>query len=466
MLRGRAVILAGAGIVAGLWCATGITADHAALGDDAGSITAPALATATAVRIRPVTTGDLVSVYEVSDLSDTTITAVEGAAAGIGAQTTLTSGFSVGMVAVRRGAAYVQQASGSSGLWQYPMGVSAMPVDAMRAVMGDRVASAIGAGGVVMGQTTAGLRGAQQGDVIDLVAASGAIVSFAIGLVATDAEVGGTELVMSPEQAATLGPIQPTRVLVYGTFDRTGIEAALAGRGMYDGELFAGRRIRIRRSWAPPDPDGTLGLARTKQLLGEFDYTLLSSGDVAIDPAWRAAEIVRVDFADIAIRTNCHVAIIADLQAALTEIAQSGLAGAIDLANTNSYGGCYYARFNRVTGNLGFLSRHTWGQPIDMNTLTNAQGTVPKMDCRVVRIFRKHHFAWGGNFLSSDGMHFEWVGEPRDQLLYPSKYCPNLPGGAIAGLTGAGAVDRIDAAMTAADQRSTFFAGDGWGNGD
>jgi hypothetical protein len=47
------------------------------------------------------------------------------------------------------------------------------------------------------------------------------------------------------------------------------------------------------------------------------------------------------------------------------------------------------------------------------------------MDCRTVQIFRKHGFAWGGNFLTPDGMHFEWVGQPRDQYPYPSRFCPN-----------------------------------------
>ena len=58
---------------------------------------------------------------------------------------------------------------------------------------------------------------------------------------------------------------------------------------------------------------------------------------------------------------------------------------------------------------------------LDTNTVSNCQGCVPQMNCDVVRIFRKHGFAWGGNFLMPDGMHFEWVGERRDQLSYPSR---------------------------------------------
>jgi len=451
MLGRRRRALVGLVMVAGF--VVGSVAGPAAFADGIGDVPGPATATVGAVRIRPVTSGDLASVYEVSDLSTTTAQAVQAAAASVGASTTLTTGFSIGMTAVRRGGGYVQQASGPSGLWQYPMGVSAFDVNVLPAIMGDRVASAVGQGTVVMGQTTAELRGAQAGDVIDLVSANGPIVSFAIGLVATDAEVGGTEIVMSLDQAAALVPISYSRVLVYGTFDRTALDLAFAARGLVDGERFAGARIRVRRSWSPMDPDSGLGLARTKVLLGEFDYSLNSSG-VSIDADWRATHIVHVNFTDIGVRSNCNVAIVADLQAALTEVAQAGLAGAIDLANTNSYGGCYTPRFNRVTGNLGFLSRHTWGQPIDMNTVSNAQGAVPKMDCNVVRIFRKHGFAWGGNFLSSDGMHFEWVGEPRDQLAYPSKYCPNQPTGFVQSI--------IATALSSAATRAAFFSDDGW----
>jgi hypothetical protein len=49
-------------------------------------------------------------------------------------------------------------------------------------------------------------------------------------------------------------------------------------------------------------------------------------------------------------------------------------------------------------------------------------------------------------------MHFEWVGEPRHTLQYPSKYCPNLTGGRVQAI----GPPRVRAA------RSTLFADDGF----
>jgi hypothetical protein len=246
-----------------------------------------------------------------------------------------------------------------------------------------------------------------------------------IGVVAPDAVVGGAELVITEGQADLLGVTTVTRVLLHGPFDRASILSSIRSAGLVDSA-----NVRVSPSWGPPNPDGTLGFARTKVLLGEFDFRIVNSQSVALDPSWVAVNIPssRELYGSIAVRARCHRVVRPHLQAAFDEIAATGLSAAIDLRNTNTYGGCWNPRYSRVSAVVGSLSRHAWGMAFDMNTVANAQGREPPgMDCRVVRIFRKHGFAWGGNFLTADGMHFEFVGERRDLWPYPSEYCPNPP---------------------------------------
>ena len=239
-----------------------------------------------------------------------------------------------------------------------------------------------------MGQTTASLRGAAAGDTIDLMAANGSTVTFTIGLVAPDAEIGGTEILISTQQVDLLGATLTTRVLIYGRFDRTALQAALVRRGLY-----ANNAVRVRTSWDAPDPDGTLSLARTKSLLGEFelDYANLSElGWTDVGATWRNAYLPGAREAyPAAIRAMCNKVIKADLSAALQEVVDAGLGGGIDAGNANTYG----------------------------------------------------------------GMHFEWVGEARDALQYPSKYCPNSPGALIE--------QEVPHAAPPPASRGTLFADDG-----
>ena len=374
--------------------------------------------------------GDVVSVFQTGELTATTRDAALAAASDAGATAVTGRGFSVGMTSVRRGPTVLQQSSGPG--WAFPMSISALPLEALGGIFGRTVASPISQGSVIMGQTSAGLRGAVAGDRIDLLTAGGSTVTFTIGMVAADGDIGGTEILMSTQQAAMLGATLDTRVLIYGRFARPTLQTALANRG-----LSSDSRVRIRQSWDAPDPDSTMSMSTTKALLGEFqmDYANLSDlGWTAVDAAWRNEYLPAArETYPAGIRAMCNRVVKADLAAALQEIVDSGLAGGIDVANSNSYGGCStgQARLARITQSLGSVSRHSWGQPIDINTVTNCQGCVPPMDCRIVRIFRKHNFAWGGNFLTPDGMHFEWVGGARNLLQYPSKYCPNLPGGQV-----------------------------------
>jgi hypothetical protein len=403
---------------------------------------------------------DAVSVYMTGELTAPVRDAAIAAATEAGVPASVGRGFTALMTRVRRGAAVVQHSSGTG--WAFPMGVTALPFEAVGPVMGRDVAAVLAQGRIVMGATTAALRGAKAGDVIDLVSSSGGTVSFVIGRVGTDEEVGGTEIVMSLQEANRLGATIATRVLIYGQLDRTKITAALARRG-----LTTNSKVRVRRSWDPPDPDGQLSLSQTKQIMGEFDFYyagLTTSGWTPMNAAWKAKYIPTRDTYPTGIRAMCNVAIKADLRAALQEVVSTlpGLVGArtgIDVSNTNAAGGCAAGavRFARITQALGSVSRHSWGQPIDMSTTANCQGCVPRMDCRIVRIFRKHGFAWGGNFLTPDGMHFEWVGEQRDTLKYPSKYCANV---AVAART-QGLSPSSVTGTGAGTQRDSLFANDG-----
>ena len=67
-----------------------------------------------------------------------------------------------------------------------------------------------------MGELAASLRGAQAGDVVDLVASNGTVVAFTIGAVVADDITGGTELLMSIEGADRLGVSRLSQIVLWG----------------------------------------------------------------------------------------------------------------------------------------------------------------------------------------------------------------------------------------------------------
>lgn len=419
------------------------------------AVSRPATVLAPAERILGTT--DAVTIFNKgNELSAIVRERAAAAALSSGSAMALGRGVTIGLRSVRRGAAVVKVAADG---YQYPVGLTALSTNAAAPLLGAQVAAVLATGQVVFSSQGAALNnGIQAGDVVDLVADDGGTRSFTVGLVAADSAVGGAELLVSTDTATDLGVTIETRVVLWGFASRGALETALAASG-----LTTRSDTRIRRSWASFDPDSTLSLASTKQLLGEFSYSILSAEAVAQSLNWVASYLPpgrELLVPAIPIEARCNRRIRADLVAALTEVANAGLSGGIDVDNTNTYGGCYNPRFSRTGLNIGSLSRHAWGGALDINTVTNAQGDVPQLDCRIVRIFRSHNFAWGGNFLTADGMHFEWVGTRRDQYAYPSKYCPN-----IAPTTGIerGPQDQTLAAAPAGQVgAATLFADDGW----
>jgi hypothetical protein len=134
------------------------------------------------------------------------------------------------------------------------------------------------------------------------------------------------------------------------------------------------------------------------QAVGSFSYTPHADGTVTPDPKWVAASI-RTEEMPIIGRVTGNKVMLPQLRGALTDVVKAGLSKSI-----YQYGGCYVPRYIAGSHTLSF---HSFGTAIDLNVADNQRGTVGKMDRRVVAIFNRWGFAWGGTWHYTDPMHFE-----------------------------------------------------------
>jgi hypothetical protein len=378
----------------------------------------PAVSTRTADRV-PLPDGDLVTLFDVEEVDREVVDAALVIAERSGGVASTGRSMSAGMVRIARSGATLHAAPDG---YLIPLVFTAVPQSAAAGLFGTDVSAVLAPDALVMNEKTATITGARVGDVVELRVLEGPVGAFRIAGIAPHEQLGGSEIVLNTAAIERVGMVDDTRVVVWGIDDRAAAEAAIAALGIENR-----RDTQVRRSWEPESPDSTLSTARLKEAIGEAWYTTTGADSLSMHPTWLATNLTsdRVLLNDaIRVRARCHVRIVDDLRAALADVAAAGLGGAIDVGNTNTYGGCYNPRYSRLSG---FLSRHAYAVAIDMNTASNCLGCVPRMDCRVVRIFRRHGFAWGGNFRRPDGMHFEWVGERRDQVTTPVTYCPNDP---------------------------------------
>lgn len=136
--------------------------------------------------------------------------------------------------------------------------------------------------------------------------------------------------------------------------------------------------------------------------LESFSYTDVGGGRIQILGDWVSRFIVTVELPIVG-RTQCNRLMVPQLAAALNEVARAGLADLIDPAQ---FGGCWVPR--HIDWNLAKpISMHAWGLAIDLNVSTNGLGQTPTMDLRIVEIFGRWGFFWGGWWDRPDGMHFQ-----------------------------------------------------------
>ena len=134
-----------------------------------------------------------------------------------------------------------------------------------------------------------------------------------------------------------------------------------------------------------------------------FTYVDNGDGTIQIDPDWVRRNIVRRPMPLLKGEVICHRMMVDQLYGALKEIEDRGLGHLID---PSQYGGCWVARHIDWSPSRP-LSMHAWGLAADFNVSTNGLGMRPQLDRRVVAVFDKWGFVWGGRWSRPDGMHFE-----------------------------------------------------------
>lgn len=250
-------------------------------------------------------------------------------------------------------------------------------------------------GSVLLGETSARLRGVSRGDTLAI-----GEELFDVMAVVPDEDVAGAEIIFHLDD--------PTRPHMRNRFARLVAEGARAEveatiRALYDGPAPLRIRSDGETSWVRHG-DAVLPQVFIKEALGEFTYTRDGS-DIAPDQTWIDKNIVDTEVPLLG-RLRCHKVVVDMLRAALIELESEGLGHLIDPAG---FAGCYYPRLIRtVTGTAAGLSRHTWGAAVDINAPTNQLGTEGDQDPRLVEIMRSHGFIWGGDWLVPDPMHFEY----------------------------------------------------------
>jgi hypothetical protein len=284
-------------------------------------------------------------------------------------------------------------------------------------------------GDAVLGATSAALRGAAVGSTLTLLDGT----ELDVAAVLPDDAVAGAELVVAK---GTVAAIATDR---YALVAHAGDLRAVAGelRAAFPAE----RPLRVREAGEVRylrHGDGVLTDAEVKTAYGELAFTEGPTRDFAAwDTAFTDAHVGSMTMPILG-TVECNVAVLPALRDVLREVdelqeaildeqfaqqvadAQAATTLPADpnepapelppleplpypLLEPDADLGCWNPRL--IDAGAG-VSRHAYGIAIDLR----APATTGVHDPRVIDIFEDHGFTWGGDFLTPDPIHFEWVG--------------------------------------------------------
>jgi hypothetical protein len=289
--------------------------------------------------------------------------------------------------------------------WWYPVELVAVEPHRYDALLGRELVADLAPDEALLSRSSAQVRGLGEGAALEFDDG----VRFTVAAVVDDELVGAGEVVVRAD--APLVPDWERYLLVRPDpelGDREEVVAALTSLLPEDrplGTAFPDEVPVLRNS------AGVLAPARMKAHFGEFAIRDVAGRGVEVGASW-ARDHVTTEAVPILGRVTCHREVFPPLRAAMQDLVERDLAHLVDRGD---YGGCWIGRTQG--GEHGPLSSHAWGVSIDLNVTDNFLGMEPSQDHRLVEVMARHGFAWGGEWLVPDAMHFELV--PDREVAVP-----------------------------------------------
>ena len=258
------------------------------------------------------------------------------------------------------------------------------------------VVDALRAGEAVLGTSSAELRHLTVGGSLSFDR-----TTVTVGAIVPDPVAGWSEMLVSRTVGHTLGivddryllsiPDGPMTERRFAAILATLIPEAPVRTVAPDGSPF----MRIASGVNPP--------VVMKGVFGEFAAYPRTDDPayLTMSTSWYDAHIVTRSVPLLG-EVTCNVALFPALTGALRDVEHAGLGGEI-----HTYSGCYAPR-TVARSPTAPPSNHAYGAAIDINAPENPYGATPTMDPKIVTIFERWGFLWGGKYLTPDGMHFEY----------------------------------------------------------
>ena len=256
----------------------------------------------------------------------------------------------------------------------------------------DEVSKVIKNNQLVVSSLTAERYNLSINDKINLIGMNNEPLEITVGMILKDSELGWFEGVVNKDIGYKLGIYRNIQAIIWDKEINENHFVELYKNIKY-------KKIRVSDKNSTSNKNWVLPTALVKEKFGDFQIKEKDGTWIITEPAWREANIERLEMPIIG-RATCHKLMWEPLRGVLNQIEAEGLGYTLSKEEFRTSGGCYAPRRISRFDAGGSISRHAWGIAIDINTKS---GYHP----RVVEIFNSWGFAWGGTWTSPDEMHFE-----------------------------------------------------------